>query len=443
MKLFNRNFQKGDLTEQTNLPGNPDRGWYRLYTFSLDQGVDLQVLKESISADDSLALIMFDIGCYRDRDLDDAAMQYMRGVLSFFVAMDKEIILRIAYDHEGKALEREPSLFAQVKNHMLKVRELIAEFDSRIFVFQGVLTGNWGEMHSSRFLEKDKLREMTAILTSGIREDTFFSVRKPSQIRSIYTEAALFSQGNFQDIHGTVRPFGLFDDAILGSETDYGTYAGNTAGDMDWESAWSRDKELGFIEKIGREAPVGGEAIYGEGYIDSISQERLLAELRRLHVTYLNSMYDRNVLDNWARHNYNGRGPWMGINLYDYIGAHLGYRFLIRDVKISFLGKSEGERACEVTVDIENVGFANLYREAEVYLSWLTGSGEKGSKKISCDLRLLDAGKRESYTAVVGLFGNAGTNYAFYLTIRRKQDGRVIYPANKMMGESVYLGYIK
>ena len=24
-----------------------------------------------------------------------------------------------------------------------------------------------------------------------------------------------------------------------------------------------------------------------------------------------------------------------------------------------------------------------------------------------------------------------------------KQDGRVIYPANKMMGESVYLGYIK
>lgn len=133
----------------------------------------------------------------------------------------------------------------------------------------------------------------------------------------------------------------------------------------------------------------------------------------------------------------------MGINLYDYIGAHLGYRFLIRDVKILFLGKSEGERACEVTIDIENVGFANLYREAEVYLSWLTGSGEKGSKKISCDLRLLDAGKRESYTAVVGLFGNAGTNYAFYLTIRRKQDGRVIYPANKMMGESVYLGYIK
>ena len=36
-------------------------------TFSLDQGVDLQVLQESISADDSLALIMFDIGCYRDR----------------------------------------------------------------------------------------------------------------------------------------------------------------------------------------------------------------------------------------------------------------------------------------------------------------------------------------------------------------------------------------
>lgn len=443
MKLFNRNFQKGDFTEQTYLPGNPDRGWYRLYIFSLDQGVDLNVLKESISPDDGLVLVLFDIGCYRDRDLDDAAMQYMRGVLSFFTAMGKEIILRVAYDHEGKALEREPSLFSQVKNHLLKVRELVAEFGSSIFVYQGVLLGNWGEMHTSHFLDRDKLRELMAILSSGIDKETFFAVRKPSQIRNIYTEAALFSRGNFQDIHGEVRPLGMFDDAIYGSETDMGTFAGNTAGDMDWESPWSREKELGFLEKTGREAPAGGEIIYGDGYMDSVSQDRMLAEFRRLHVTYLNSMYDREVLDSWARRNYTGRGPWMGINLYDYIGAHLGYRFLIRDVKISFLGKTDGERACEVTIDMENVGFANLYREAEVYLTWLTGDGEKGSKKLSCDLRLLDAGKRETYSAIVGLFGNAGTNYAFYLTIRRKQDGRVIYLANKMMGDSVYLGYIK
>lgn len=444
MKLFNRNFQKGDLTEQTYLPGNPDRGWYQLFTFSLDEGVDLLKLQESINKEDSLVLVLFDIGCYRDRDLDEAAMQYMREILQFFLAQNKEIILRVAYDHEGKALEREPSLFAQVKSHALKIRELMEEFGSSIFVFQGVLTGNWGEMHSSRFMEKENLRELMAILTSGVGEDTFFATRKPSQIRTVYTESALFSQGNFgEELHGKVRPIGLFDDAILGSDTDYGTFGSAGAPDTDWENAWNREKELGFIEKISREAPVGGETIYGDGYGASLTQDRLLAELRRLHLTYLNRMYDRTVLDDWMRHNYTGRGPWMGISMYDYIGAHLGYRFLVRDVRISIMGKSDSEKACEVIVDIENVGFAKMYTEAEVTLQYLAGNGEKGSKKLTCDLRQIDSGKKMSFTAIIGLFQNAAISYAFYLTARRKRDGRVIYFANKMVGDSVYLGYIR
>lgn len=444
MKLFNRNFQKGDLTEQTYLPGNPDRGWYQLYTFSLDEGVDLLKLQESVNREDSLVLVLFDIGCYRDRDLDEAAMQYMREILKFFLSQNKEIILRIAYDHEGKAMEREPSLFAQVKNHALKIRELMEEFGSSIFVFQGVLIGNWGEMHSSHFSEKERLRELMAILTSGVAEDTFFATRKPSQLRCIYGESALFEPvESGESLQGRVHPVGLFDDAILGSVTDYGTFGPAGTPDTDWESAWSREKELGFIERISMEAPVGGETIYGDGYGASLSQEKLLADLRRLHLTYLNRMYDRTVLDDWMRHNYSGRGPWMGISMYDYIGAHLGYRFLVRDVRISLMGKSDSEKACEVIVDIENVGFAKLYTEAEVTLQYLAGNGEKGSKKLTCDLRQIDSGKKMSFTAIIGLFQNAAISYAFYLTARRKRDGRVIYFANKMVGESVYLGYIK
>ena len=444
MKLFSRNFQKGDFTEQTYLPGNPDRGWYQLYIFSLDESVDLIKLQESINAEDSLVLVIFDIGCYRDRDLDEAAMQYMREVLKFFLARDKEIILRITYDHEGKAAEREPEVFAQVKNHTLKIRELLEEFGSSIFIYQGILLGNRGDMLSSHFMERDKMRELMAILPSGVGEDTFFSVRKPSQIRNIYAESTLFGQGNFQEeLHGVARPIGLFDDAILGSDTDFGTFAPQGTPGSDWESDWSRDKEMTFLDKISTRAPVGGEVIYGDGYGASLTPERLITELKRMHVTYLNRMHDSTVLNDWMRHNYMGRGPWMGISLYDYIGAHMGYRFLVRDVRITLMGKSDSEKACAVVVDIANVGFANLYTEPEVFLQYLAGNGEKGSKKMSCDLRLIDSGKKMTFTAIVGLFQNVSVNYAFYLYARRKRDGKVIYFANKMVGDSVYLGYVR
>jgi hypothetical protein len=72
---------------------------------------------------------------------------------------------------------------------------------------------------------------------------------------------------------------------------------------------------------IGRyHCPVGGEVLYGS--------ETILSEMDSYHLTYLNSQYDKNALDDWDR---------MGILAQ--VSLRLGYRFLITNCRISNSGK--------------------------------------------------------------------------------------------------------
>ena len=159
--------QAADLTEQTKSLPNPARGWYQIYTFQAEEEPDLHELAYCLDVNQTLALVFFDIGFYRDMDLDSDCLRRMRAVLHFFADNRKDIILRVAYDHQGRALELEPFTFERVLRHMEQIGEVLAEFPHEILVWQGLLVGNWGEMHTSRFLSREKLGQLLEILYHG------------------------------------------------------------------------------------------------------------------------------------------------------------------------------------------------------------------------------------------------------------------------------------
>jgi hypothetical protein len=100
----------------------------------------------------------------------------------------------------------------------------------------------------------------------------------------------------------------LFDDAIYGSDTDMGTF-----------DAGRKNEELDMV--VGRyRGPVGGSLVYGN--------ENVLTDMDTYHLSYLNSQYDRNALEDLDR---------MG--LLAKLCIRLGYRFLITNVRISSNGK--------------------------------------------------------------------------------------------------------
>ena len=65
---------------------------------------------------------------------------------------------------------------------------IVKEFVNHIFVFQGMLIGNWGEMHTSRFLAPTKLKELWKILQEELKQEVFYAVRKPSQWRLLHPQ---------------------------------------------------------------------------------------------------------------------------------------------------------------------------------------------------------------------------------------------------------------
>lgn len=359
-----------DLSERPEDVRNPCRGWYQLYTFQADSEPDFGELEWCLDRKDTLALVFVDIGGYRDRELDPAALRRIRRILDFFRDNGYDIILRVAYDHQGKAVEREPYFWDQVKEHMRQVGELLQDYGESIFVYQGLLTGNWGEMHTTRFQDERKRKELWEVLRGYRPKDTYAAVRRPAYWRQLH--------GEQQNRKCVTADMGLFDDAMFASEDHLGTF-GVLSRENGWGEQWRREEELTFEEELCRSVPNGGEAVYGEEFQGQLTPKSVEDTLRRMHITYLNKTYDARILDVWKQWKYSGAEEWSGRSLYDYVGAHLGYRLVIRDVRFQ-AGRGGDSGRLEITV--ENTGFASLYQEAEFWLESSEGEETAPSQAV-------------------------------------------------------------
>lgn len=432
-KLFAKgkkwSFQKADFEESTIELQNPARGLFKIFPFMVEEEPYFEKLSWCDEDKNSLALVIINIGEYRDERMPDEALFNMRKILDFFAEKKYDVILRITYDHLGNALEREPFFFSQVKEHLEQIIPIIHDYRDTIFVYQGMLIGNWGEMHTSKFVSAPKLKELWQILNSNIGDEVFFAVRKPSFWRLLHPQSC-------DSPRLLCDKMGLFDDAIFGSMTHLGTFGSTPREASGWDALWSRESELQFENELCLKVPNGGEALAGEYFINESSMPHILNTLSRMHVTYLNEAYDRVILDTWKRWNCSLGGIWQNKSMYEYIGAHLGYRFVVRDVSFSL--SEEEHNKMHLYINVENVGFANFYQEAEVFLHWIDAENRMYHKSIETDMRNWDSGTISCIETDI----NVG-KYFLYLSAVRKKDNRIIYFANPSdKSGRVFLGYI-
>lgn len=411
-----------DLTERTDELENPARGWYQIYTFQAEKEPDYRELEWCLNGRDTLALVMIDIGSYRDKPLDDECIARMGKILNFFEENGYDVVLRIVYDHEGKALEREPFFFEQVQRHIAQLGPVFKEHADSIFVFQGLLVGNWGEMHTSRFLKEDMLRRMTALLRSHRGKNTYLAVRTPAYWRMLHHEEGSMGAQK-ETVFCSGEDMGLFDDGMFGSDSHLGTFGIQPGSSAAWKEPWSREDELVFEERLCRTVPNGGEAVWGEELQGQLTKERVLGDLRQMHITYLNRVYDSRLLDIFRQWKCKKAGVWQEKSVFDYIGAHLGYRFIIR--KAVLIPDKRKDIAGRLEVALENTGFAALYQEAQVFLETVDAQGNTDTKKLDWDLRSLGSGETKIFSCLL-----EAKKCRIFLYVRRSRDGRDIRFAN-------------
>ena len=313
-----------ELKESNENRSNPGRGWYRLHTFLIEAPVIEEELEVVCCKEEQIAMVQIDLGNYRNTQIDQLALHNLKLILEFFRKEKKELILRFLYDREGKGMEHEPSGIHIIQTHMRQVGLILREYSEIILTLQGLFVGSWGEMHNSKFLSKSDIEMLAQTLQEATADSCRMAVRKPQYLRMLFTEDELTE-------HEKKRNIGLYNDGMLASESDLGTYGTSKKSNTDWEDAWCREDELEFQNSICQTVLNGGEVI---GVNPLSDMDKAITELQRMHVTYLHSLYDLRVLEKWKNTSYHEVGTDQGVNGYDYIGAHLGYRFFIKEVSL-------------------------------------------------------------------------------------------------------------
>lgn len=425
-----------EFTESDRQLRNPNRGFYHMHGFVItDDVTDYReefAWRFSDDQDTSLAMIEINLQNYSAGSISEAGLSNIESLLDTMESLDKHYdkhyIVRPLYDWDGENESVEPESLDIILEHMEQIGPLLSEHKDIIFTLQGLFIGNWGEMNGTEYLEIDQLKKLADTLADSTDDDMFLAVRMPMQWRMI-TGIADPEEVTAYDGSLAAR-LGLFNDGMLGSYSDYGTYGNHTKEKDGYLTYWNREEELEFQDTLCGMVPIGGEVIVDNPYNDL---ENAVSDMKRMHVTYINRDYDRNVFDKWAETTVSENGCFDGMDGLSYIERHLGYRLLIDDTSMNY---DFAKDILTIKVNMQNVGFAPVYKEACARIILRDEAGGRSfAYELSGDVRELKGGNHsdetKGFSIDIPLRGEQESHFDVYFEITDKTTGERILFANE------------
>lgn len=410
-------YESASFHESAKLLKNPYCGFFRIFGFALTEQGEEQAsqLSEHIKNDPhQLILLQINLKEYRDAPLSETALSELDTLLSACDTLPKSYILRFHYDWDGNSKETEPDELSLILHHMEQVAPVVNRHKSGVYLLQGIFTGDCGEMHGSPHTRNDEMVTLITKLHSLIDPEIYLSVRTPTHYRTIVQSfEPLTSDAAYSG--SLPARLGLFNDGMLGSDFDLGTYGPDSLeGQTEFTAKGTRPEEIAFQNALCNYVPNGGECVLDNPYNDF---EPALKDLSDMHVSYLNRDYDAQVLEKWRSSVYRGTDVFSGMNGYDYIEAHLGYRYVITSSALTY--ERFRSQTATVQVSLKNEGFASAYRP---FVSTVTlvaddpaASGFASvSYRADYDNRLLTAGSSDTVSAAIDTSVLAPGTYRAY-----------------------------
>lgn len=318
---------------------NPNRGFYiqvnsRNYERIPDIAKEVRII-----------LLTFNIGEYLSEDLPEEKLEELENALRTAKDSHVAVVFRAAYDFDGNV--EEPDSIERMGRHMEQISEILNTYADQILVVQAGMLGDYGEWHSSRYLDGTEeeqaesrlyiLRQWEAYLSPQIKVD----VRRPRFIREAMEEGVLTNR------------LGFHNDGLLSTDNDMGTYdeAGMSRED---ELEWMQENLAGQVN--GGEMPMAGEFSIPE------NADR---EFAKMHIGYLNLKYNEEVLARWEAE------TMGGMDAKSYLENHLGYRLFLSDLVMRQI-HLEGElfqNGMKMNIRLCNTGYAPLPSDYKVFLA--------------------------------------------------------------------------
>ena len=344
--------QSHNFIESFDHISNIGRGFYSIYQIDISKEIDQFYFDTTMVNDDNLCLVEFVLTAYRDGPIDEEGKKCIRQAMDYFVEKNKKLIIRFCYDIKGEAVVSEPDYFSIIRDHMLTAGNILASYSKRILVVQGLFIGSWGEMHSGKYSDVEDIKMLYQAARTAFPEYIPLALRRPDYMR-FFIDRRNYTMGNYRNLT-------LFNDAIFGSLTDMNTYAVEKVRYPAWIELNSREEEIKFLAPILDVAPYGGEVVGGDDFRDPVV---IVDEFRKMHLTYLNRQHEQKILNRFR----NMPMPEEFVpekyemNLFDYLQEFMGYRMVVRSASLD-------KKAKELSVVVENVGFADMYEPATCQL---------------------------------------------------------------------------
>lgn len=409
---------------------NPYRGFYSVYRFYAKDRIwpaDTDACKIDFS-DNILCLVEINLGHYNDVCLTSEALENIKSIVEYFIVNGKQLILRFLYDWDGKGIVSEPKDISFIIKHIRKLSSVLKFYEKEIYIVQGLFIGSWGEMHDSRYLNTHHLTALANELYDATGNLTQIALRSPSFIRSIFRSYKPINENESFSLVKKSR-FSLFNDAIMASETDLGTYGDIKEKEFEnYSDKWIKEDELKYQYAHCRYVSNGGEVVKG---IDSKDTKTIIKTLKTMRISYLNDGHDMEVLNKWKETILDASfGEYKGKSLFEYIENHLGYRYTIKNVKV--LRKFSDKDNFSINIQIANEGFSPSYHKFNVFLAIKnTDNSQINEYNIQADTRYWLPGDIIEIDAKVNIPGRQNKMYIVAFKIYDERSNRSIEIMNK------------
>jgi len=378
-----------------------------------------------------LMLVQINLKNYSDTDLSETALVQLDRILQEIYSARKQAILRFLYDWDGKALETEPSEISQITRHMDQIAPVVNQYAEAVLLIQSTFTGNCGEMTQTHFGTHEHNRYLMTHLAQVTDPSIFLAVRTPSHLRGVTESKMPITPDNA--FNGSLNArLGLFNDGLLGSVYDLGTYDDTSNADStDPADKGTREEEITFQETLCQYVPNGGEAVLANPYNDL---ENAIADFQRMHISYLNRDHHAEVLKKWTDSTYEGKDCFHGMNGLEYIEAHLGYRYVVTDSTLSYNALKSDTATFSLT--IRNTGFAPSYRCFDGTLTLReNNTGILISLPVNLDVRTIKAGSETIFTFPLVVRSLPEGDYELFFGLTDPYTKRSIQFANREITE--------
>ncbi len=348
---------------------NPERGFFTPYELPSPAGFSSVRITGN-----TLVHLNIRLDDYRESDLPEEMLNGLQTNFNDIREAGVKAIIRFAYN-QGPYPDSEPDASkSQILKHIQQLTPLLQKNTDVIAWVEAGFIGAWGEWHTStNGLDniQDKQEILNALLTAI--PDRFVQVRYPANIIEMYPNP----------MDAVTAGVAHHNDCFLSSETDVGTY------ERDGENTIERDQE--YLAELTLFTPMSGETC--APFPPRSECTNALHEMELLHFSAINEAYHKGILRSWEE-----GGCLQEIN------DRMGYRLSLSSANFNERVRPGG--LLNLTVDLQNTGFASIINERPLYVTLVGRDGiPPYATQLELDPRTWQPGG-SSFTASIRLPSN-------------------------------------